>query len=836
MRINTNIPSLISYNALNRTGTALQKAIGRLSTGLRINSAADDAAGLAISEKMRAQTRGLNQATRNAEDGVSMIQTAEGALNETHSILQRMRELSVQAANDTLTMNDRAYIQLEIDQLKEEIDRIAYTTQFNRKKILDGSSDALWSTDLLGTKVFINGSMLSRDQFGQVLKFEGNYIISASVTPGQNQVLKSNIFTTAGPYGSAANVGSMLSNLSNFIDGNGVNILTDPQELTVSFEGGGSSTIMVYANDTISSLGAKLNAAIREASGSDRLSTLYSVQFVSDATINSTTKDPIIEGLAYNWLSDAFKRVQDAYGLSSIRGNTLSINFLDAPPGVAGYGGTNSTGGFISIDRDAFLPGTGADGYNGSPWNFYNDRLIAHELTHVVTASDAGISTALWWSGGAGTWLVEGLAEYAHGANERVLADNTSNQAGIIAALNNLKGAGTYLTSSADYSAAYLATKYFDYRTGGNLDGLLTYFQGTPVNDSNKMNAAINTVSGGVFLNRADLIDKLITEITYSGTWYSALLADAATGIPGARNSSATNASDVVSGGIPGYGSGFQPNGLAGINVIWPPDFMDSKIPVARAQAGELQAVKGTLLLHSNITGAAGRMTISGDESLIKALGFAEIQSAEETIYDITIKDAHTGAVIKSGIKISGNTMYGELHENIDVRMLNNFGLDIDVTNLMSGSTGSYGFSASADGKFIVHIADNSTVLQIGANEREEMSISFGDTSAAALGVTNVSVRDRELAARAVTIIDGAINRVSTKRARLGAYQNRLEHTITNLTATMTNTAAAESRIRDADIAKEMINFTKLNILSQSGNVMLAQANQMPRNILALLS
>ncbi|MDR1137766.1 MAG: flagellin, partial [Synergistaceae bacterium] len=120
MRIMHNVPSLQAYNALAATNNSLQKSIEKLSTGLRINGASDDAAGLAISEKMRAQIRGLDRATSNAQDGISMIQTAEGALSETHSILQRMRELSVQAANDTLTQEDRGYIQLEVDQLKEE--------------------------------------------------------------------------------------------------------------------------------------------------------------------------------------------------------------------------------------------------------------------------------------------------------------------------------------------------------------------------------------------------------------------------------------------------------------------------------------------------------------------------------------------------------------------------------------------------------------------------------------------------------------------------------------------------------------------------------------------
>lgn len=110
----------------------------KLSSGLRINRAGDDAAGLAISEKMRGQIRGLDQASRNSQDGISLIQTAEGALNETHSILQRMRELSVQSSNDTNTSDDRAELQKEVQQLKDEVDRIANNTEFNTKKLLNG--------------------------------------------------------------------------------------------------------------------------------------------------------------------------------------------------------------------------------------------------------------------------------------------------------------------------------------------------------------------------------------------------------------------------------------------------------------------------------------------------------------------------------------------------------------------------------------------------------------------------------------------------------------------------------------------------------------------------
>jgi len=139
MRINTNVAALNSYNQLKNTNNNLSKSLSRLSSGKRINGAADDAAGLAISEKMGSQTRGLAQAQRNAQDGISMIQTAEGALKESHSILQRMRELSVQSANDTNTTADREEIQKEVDQLATELTRIGETTEFNTQKLLNGT-------------------------------------------------------------------------------------------------------------------------------------------------------------------------------------------------------------------------------------------------------------------------------------------------------------------------------------------------------------------------------------------------------------------------------------------------------------------------------------------------------------------------------------------------------------------------------------------------------------------------------------------------------------------------------------------------------------------------
>lgn len=138
MRINTNVAAMNTYSRLTAANTAKANSLAKLSSGSRINKAGDDAAGLAISEKMKSQIGGLTQAKRNAQDGISLIQTAEGALNETHSILERMRDLAVQGGNDTLTDTDKAAINKELTALHTELTRIATTTQFNGKNLFSG--------------------------------------------------------------------------------------------------------------------------------------------------------------------------------------------------------------------------------------------------------------------------------------------------------------------------------------------------------------------------------------------------------------------------------------------------------------------------------------------------------------------------------------------------------------------------------------------------------------------------------------------------------------------------------------------------------------------------
>lgn len=194
MRINHNVAALNTYRQLTVANNAATKAMEKLSSGLGINKAGDNAAGLAISEKMRGQIRGLDQASRNAQDGISLIQTAEGALNETHAILQRMRELAVQSANDTYTEVDRSEIQKEIDQLSQELSRIGSTTEFNTQKLLNGNFKGtfhiganenqnltLTINDMRGYALGVAGKVAVEVTASDVkLKIEGTYTVVAA--------------------------------------------------------------------------------------------------------------------------------------------------------------------------------------------------------------------------------------------------------------------------------------------------------------------------------------------------------------------------------------------------------------------------------------------------------------------------------------------------------------------------------------------------------------------------------------------------------------------------------------------------------------------------------
>ncbi|WP_329469046.1 flagellin N-terminal helical domain-containing protein [Exiguobacterium sp. 9-2] len=201
MIINHNVTALNTHNKLSAASAAQSKSMEKLASGLRINKAGDDAAGLAISEKMRAQVRGLDQASRNAQDGISMIQTAEGALNETHDILQRMRELAVQSATDTNTSSDRSEIQKEMDQLSTEVTRISTNTEFNTKKLLNGQMGKTFSssTNTLGpTDLKITGNDITNGTYTLTATAGGTDTTTVNTKTAASTLVAGDITAAAG--------------------------------------------------------------------------------------------------------------------------------------------------------------------------------------------------------------------------------------------------------------------------------------------------------------------------------------------------------------------------------------------------------------------------------------------------------------------------------------------------------------------------------------------------------------------------------------------------------------------------------------------------------------
>ena len=195
MIMNHDMTAIMGQRIMQRNSLAMKRSLEKLSSGLRTKIAdVDNTAGLAISETMRSRIGGMEKALNNSQDGISLIQTANGALDQTQSMLMRMRELTVQAANDTLTQQDRSYIQVEINEIRDEISSLATNTQFNRKNILSGDSAVLWSSTNDKVKAIVHGGMRSVDDYGQKFSLDGNYRLQVKAEAGKAQVQKTDIF------------------------------------------------------------------------------------------------------------------------------------------------------------------------------------------------------------------------------------------------------------------------------------------------------------------------------------------------------------------------------------------------------------------------------------------------------------------------------------------------------------------------------------------------------------------------------------------------------------------------------------------------------------------
>jgi len=728
LRINQNVLSIQTYGTLNATSGRLEKSVEKLSSGLRINRAADDAAGLAISEKLRRQVRGLSRAILNAQDGVSMVQSAEGALNESHSILQRMRELALQSTNDTLTSNDRLEIQKEVNQLRDDLNRISRNTEFNTKKLLDGSQTALISS----SSTYVDG-LVSGTGEGS-----GDYDVSiALISGGISEMQRTQIFTIQGDSSTLAKGDTQLQSIAQFYDANGVFVLDNP--LTVSANGNSkNSSFTVDRQMTLDKLAAALQNALVSTSG-------LGVKNSKVGVINTTQTN------------------------------------------VSGLGGyIQITSGSIGDDGKI---GFSADQSLLNSLGFSTVREATNNLVELTLKDEFGNIRQTRTEAGRAKGLLEGI-DITFASQAAQVAGTKGLEEGL---LITAAGGETFTISAGDQTVAVVIAS-------GNwtMDGLARAIETAAVTISG---LSSTVVDGQLRINFEPTTATIASTIAISGATGALTL--------GFQN---------------GTSSGFVDGEKDSSKTVW--GFTNYTLTTGvQVTFSVTDGVDiGEWIAYSTVSTCAAADMVE----------FEAFQASANAVFSAANVDVRVDQI--GGVMAFTALRVGQ--ENVDnsSAILSQVTFNSDNTDTYSRLGITDGSArGSGDKNFRLHVVDNTPQYQIGADEGQIMKVSMNDMSAEALGVDNLDLTTIDGANSSLSKIGKAIDAVSSERSKLGAFQNRLEYAINNLSNSHSNMVSAESRIRDADIAQEMIEFTRNQIVSQSGTAMLAQANLVPQGVLSLL-
>lgn len=803
LSIYNNVTSLGAQKYLNIANNAQTKSLQRLSSGLRINTAADDASGLAISEKLRGQISGMKRASMNAQDGISYLQTAEGAMSSVTSMLQRMRELAVQAGNGIYTTNDREMLQLEVDQLKDEINRISQTSEFNTKKLLDGSGTALWSSTEKYLGAVVKGPEVA----------EGNYKVDTSVQPGQNNVYKSQIMQVKD--------GVLVSEVTNTNPASAsVTSVRDPENIPVTNTAGMSITVKGQTDDidndtnathTLSAMqtyhgaeGSQSNWRVSSATftnGDNTMSGYYEVEIVN------TTNGTVSGGFTYRYRYMDSKTGEMSSWVEATAAAAATATITLNLGGVA-------TGG-TSAQMTLKLPGAGSTIQPG-------DKIVS-----VFDANSAAFNGA---ASGAGSLQIDNGPVLTFSATgSLVKADNGDEK--------------------IDYNEVKYHMATMDPKTGVVDYGSLTveFREGEPgatTPTAGVLNSGVTTVN--VRDNGPATKDTKLSDLTqFTNADGVNILANTqeltiynqgkSTTIYLEQDDTIEDFDKKLTAALMELGLGADESTSSGRTVNESLVRYVSKEGVAnsdsyKATAGTNESVPGTFVIQTAALGTDSELVFTGDQNLMNALGLATIQEGINSSIDVTVTDAHSGKFVGSDNVNDGKAR--NIIDGIDITIEQ----DAGVEPVWNDSTKSFEFNATNEvSTAYLHVVDNRTELQIGANQGQTLNISVGQLDTTGLEIDDVYVMDMELSQRSITKIDKALEILSSTRATVGAQMNRLEYTISNLETARENLTAAESRIRDLDIAEETTNLTKNQILVQSATSMVAQANKIPQQALALL-
>ena len=670
MVVQHNLTAINANRMLGITQGTLSSSTEKLSSGYKINRAADDAAGLSISEKMRKQIRGLTKASSNAEDGISAVQTAEGALQEVTDMLQRMNELAVQASNGTNSTTDRQSIQDEIEQLTTEIDRVAETTKFNETYLLKGNADGTSSSQLVNAHdAGLAGKLVDN---GKTAKFT----VDSKLNEGDK-------VTIAGA------------------------------EYTIGTDGAGKSGTDGYKKLAADNTAVKAGDSITDKSKS----------------------------ITYT--------IVDKAGISDVDANAGGA--LKLTSGKSAFTVTHEDGSKVTYDVDD-AGGAGKISAKDA------EDLIKQELAagSKVTMTKDAIGN------GCNIEVVNALT--TTGANQEISSYNTSliTQAGVKqSTVDNLAKAANFTNGVTDMAEGDSVT----------ISGkTTTYLKSDP--------AAASDIS--------DIISKLDDGAKVS------ISRDAGNGTKNAVTYTVGKTTDAVN------------------NVYTVADLADL------IKHGDDVAIATSATDYDAINEAAAKgITIATDGTTLTNL--------YTTVGNVKSEDSDVISKADALQKIAD-----------ELQKASSIGTDTAAT-VVNNNDGTFEINKGS-----VEVKDKLNFsLHVGADAdmTNKITVNLESMSAAGLGIKGINVNDETgmSATYAVDSIEDAIKKVSSQRSALGAVQNRLEHTIKNLDNVVENTTAAESQIRDTDMATEMVKYSNSNILAQAGQSMLARANQSNQGVLSLL-
>ncbi len=920
MRIQHNIAALNSYRNLTNNNNAVSKNLERLSSGYRINRAGDDAAGLAISEKMRAQITGLETAQKNANDGISLVQTAEGALTEVHSMLNRMVELANQSANGTYADEvDRDNLQAEIESLTAEIDRIADSTNFNGINLLDGSMSggtvltpktSLKASDLPPvaadgqTPVQDVNTVLHKEGISENTKTAFSVDFgSVTLAKGDKMVVQigdSKEYLIDNSDGTADLTGSTLN--TKVVEALNGKFELSGQKFTVSASGGA----------------VKFEQSVPPTKSEEVVSANQQVKITSIGTAKLTAADitePTVKTVSYTEGSGTAeaKAVLDVKGAAFKREGTVTVaiggkNYdVDVTRGMTDKEFATALAGALNADK---LKDTAAGEFTAVvtdntkitltsankaaatdtdfATNMANPITVAPKVS--TTSNAAAIATVTPTEGTPGAKAVYtiDLSGKTPAANKAITYNGVSYTTGSTTLADEVEGFANALkndaATSALYDVAVQGSKIVLTAKEGGTDSNATAMTTAITGSADAFTTAITpvaTVAGNDTKTAAEVKIDFSGKVGKNVIGYQMEIggqkfqfvetgksSTAESGYTAVEVEKGANASTIagalntaIGNKITGFTSATEGNGVkltegtpAG-DTAAPTVIQKKAAEAAETQDGaKFDFNFGTIVntqggVKADNRYASTRFTLKkemltdgatmkiGDDVYTFAVGKDSDYKSSANVVDLT---GYTGKeadfIDKAGEKLTqaaagnGTFTVGYQAASDKLTFMEKMDYDKDDLDTLDGILSKFEFTT-------VPKIGQSLTLQIGDTSQSfnKLTVSVSDMHTNAMGIGDIDISTQSGAAAAVDKIKEAINYVSESRGQLGAIQNRLEHTINNLSVTAENITAAESRIRDVDMAEEMMAYTKNNILVQASQAMLAQANQIPQGVLQLL-